>query len=976
MLRLRDVEIQGFKSFAEKTRIPFPGDILVVVGPNGAGKSNVTDAVLWALGEQSAKALRGKKMEDVIFNGTPKRPPAGSAQVLITFEDTDGTRYQVGRRLLRSGDSSYLMDGRTVRLKDVHDFLMRYAISTQGNYLVEQGEVAALLKANPEERRMIFEEVAGISHFKENRRSAFSKLESTQANLLRLNDIIMEVETQMGSLKRQAAKADRFVRLSDELRDRRRAFWGRSFGKLTAQRSALSRDLALLTDERQRRETALNRLQSDQEQAALRLSEHEASLSALIESIHTKDLEHERAEQEIKRRTEQIANANGRIRQIGGDREDLRKRVLLGEKELERLQEELAGLESDEASAKATSDGALTTLESARTQVATLEERRRTLNQQSFEQAQEKARLSSELKSLEDDLRRLDERERRIDRERDGLTARQQGLAEALETRTNERERAAEALEATRRAREEAEQRAEALQSALEQATAALAETKQRAAAAESRLAVLRSHEAALRSSAHAFLKERDAARVKKTLAEALARVPADLVPALSAALGDLLEGYVETEWEGLPDLLASLQSQKAGEAVFYLKGAGQSDRRTPDLSGRKGFEGWLHEAQGVPKGLKEHLPLAALCADATSARTLAQEARVPAVSRDGLYAHPDGWVRGGSGGKGGATLLEHERDRVAAESDHDAALLAVAAATEALDGARAEREAARATLESARPAEAGGRQVRSRPLHRAARPPGGALPPRIRPRAQRDRGGPGPRRARRMGAQLQTQEGSLRAGRRVHGPRRGADARGGRGAGRCQGLPGLGPRGRGRDARPLERGEPAPAGVQGDPRPRPPEPQGPRRHGHPPRQGGRRSHGPRRHALGRDDRSGPDPAEPPPEPRGAQAPEGDLRGGAPGAPERADALRRPGQRRPRGSRGDPHRGPAPRNRPGRNRGGPAQPRGARGRDLRGDSRSLGRSPSKRRRPSPMRSARPNRRPSPSWSRRSPSWGP
>ncbi len=707
MLRLRDVEIQGFKSFAEKTRIPFPGDILVVVGPNGAGKSNVTDAVLWALGEQSAKALRGKKMEDVIFNGTPKRPPAGSAQVLITFEDTDGTRYQVGRRLLRSGDSSYLMDGRPVRLKDVHDFLMRYAISTQGNYLVEQGEVAALLKANPEERRMIFEEVAGIAHFKENRRSAFSKLESTQANLLRLNDIILEVETQMASLKRQAAKADRFVRLSDELRDRRRAFWGRSFGKLTAQRSALSRDLALFTDERQRRETALNRLQSEQEQAALKLSEHDASLAVLIESIHARELEHERAEQEIKRRTDQIVGANGRIRAIAADREDLRKRVVQGEKELERLQEDLASLGSDEAASKATSDQALTALEEARAKVAAFEDRRRTLNQQSFEQAQEKARLSSELKGLEDDLRRLDERERRIERERDGLTSRQQGLTEALETRTNERERAAELLEATRQARVEAEARAEALQAALEQATATLAEAKQRAAAAESRLAVLRSHEAALRSSAHAFLKERDAVRVKKTLAEALARVPADLVPALSATLGNLLEGYVEAEWDGLPELLASLQSKKAGEAVFYLKGAGRDDRKAPDLSGRRGFQGWLHEAQGVPKGLKEHLPLAALCADASSARAIAQEAGVPAVSRDGLYAHPDGWVRGGSGGKGGATLLEHERDRLAAEGDHEAALLAVTAATEALDKARAERDAARAALETARPAEA-----------------------------------------------------------------------------------------------------------------------------------------------------------------------------------------------------------------------------------------------------------------------------
>ena len=115
MLRLHAVEIQGFKSFAEKTRIPFPADIMVVVGPNGAGKSNVTDAIVWALGEQSAKALRGKKMEDVIFNGTSKRPAAGAAQVLITFEEAGGEKIQVGRRLLRSGDSTYLMDGRPAR---------------------------------------------------------------------------------------------------------------------------------------------------------------------------------------------------------------------------------------------------------------------------------------------------------------------------------------------------------------------------------------------------------------------------------------------------------------------------------------------------------------------------------------------------------------------------------------------------------------------------------------------------------------------------------------------------------------------------------------------------------------------------------------------------------------------------------------------------------------------------------------------
>jgi chromosome segregation protein len=156
VLKLREVELFGFKSFADRTKIPLPDDLLVVVGPNGSGKSNVTDAVLWALGEQSARTLRGHKMQDIIFVGSHKRPPSGMAEVLILFEDSDGAKTHLGRRLLRTGESQYLMDGRPVRLKDVQDFMLRYAISTQGSFLVEQGRVEALLKASPEERRVVF----------------------------------------------------------------------------------------------------------------------------------------------------------------------------------------------------------------------------------------------------------------------------------------------------------------------------------------------------------------------------------------------------------------------------------------------------------------------------------------------------------------------------------------------------------------------------------------------------------------------------------------------------------------------------------------------------------------------------------------------------------------------------------------------------------------------------------------------------
>lgn len=707
MLRLHAVEIQGFKSFAEKTRIPFPADIMVVVGPNGAGKSNVTDAIVWALGEQSAKALRGKKMEDVIFNGTSKRPAAGSAQVLITFEEAGGEKIQVGRRLLRSGDSTYLMDGRPARLKDVHDFLIRYAISTQGNYLVEQDKVAALLKANPEERRMIFEEVAGIAHFKENRRSALSKLESTQGNLLRLNDILTEVETQMTSLKRQASKADRFVRLSDELRDRRRAFWGRSFGKFTGQKSALARDLALFTEEKQRRETALSRLQSEHEQATLRLSEHESSLAALIQSVHQKELEHERGEQEIKRRTEQIANAQGRLRQIAADREDLRLRVAAGARELERLQAEAADLERAETGARSDSEDVLKSLDEARAKVAALEDAQRGLREQAFVQAQEQARLSSELKRHEEELRRLGEREKRLEREGESLAARGQGLQQSLDAKSGEKSAADDALAQALRERQSAEHQVETLSAQFEGASAALAEARQRAAAAESRLLVLTQQESALRSSAHQFLKKREAGRVKQTLAEALSGVPDTLVPALSASLDGLLEGYLEGDWEGIPELLSALQSQRAGEAVFFLKAGAKPGRKLPDLKGREGFEGWLHEAGGLPEKLRERLPLVALAADAQSARTMASETGFASVSRDGLFVHPDGWVRGGTGGPGGATLLQHERDRRSAQGAHQEAAQGVAVAEAALVEARAARESARGQLEQARRSEA-----------------------------------------------------------------------------------------------------------------------------------------------------------------------------------------------------------------------------------------------------------------------------
>jgi chromosome segregation protein len=623
MLKLREVELFGFKSFADRTRIPLPDDLLVVVGPNGSGKSNVTDAVLWALGEQSARILRGHKMQDVIFGGSHKRPASGMAEVWLLFEDTDGAKTQIGRRLLRSGESQYLMDGHPVRLKDVQDYMLRYAISTQGSFLVEQGRVEALLKASPEERRMVLEEVAGIVHYKENRRSALQKLESAEANLLRLNDVITEVETQMVALKRQAQRADRFVRLSEELRSKRRAFWGRSFGQFTGKRTSLGRDLELFQKERQRRETALTQLEASLEEAKSKLNVHESSLAALIQKIHEQDLARGRAEAEITRKTDQIIACKNRLRQIAADLDQLKERVDAGQKECKRADAECRRLEKSAQKSQEDAERAKAELEEGRVKVEALESAQEALRQKAFSRAQEHSRLNAELARLEENLRRQAEHEKRLRREQEGLCERETAIKKQCEEAEAKSFDSDARLEALRNKRGDAETEAALLAESVEKGVAELASARETLAVSEGRVKVLLEHEASVRSTAHAYLSEHAPERAGTTLAEALSDVPEALVAPLSSVLGDLLEGYLNAQWEGLPKTLAELSREKAGQALFFLRRSGGRRDAPPEASGQKGFVGWLHEAEGTPAEVRALLPTAALTEDAADRKSV-----------------------------------------------------------------------------------------------------------------------------------------------------------------------------------------------------------------------------------------------------------------------------------------------------------------------------------------------------------------
>ena len=230
-MKLKALEIQGFKSFPDKTVLTFGEGITAVVGPNGSGKSNTSDAIRWVLGEQSTKSLRGSKMEDVIFNGTEQRRAVGFAEVSLVIDNTsrrldfDADDVKVTRRYYRSGESEYLLNNATVRLKDVQMLFMDTGLGRDGYSIVGQGKIGDIMSSKSEERREIFEEAAGIAKYRYRKNEAERRLRSTEDNLLRLRDILQELEERVGPLEQQAEKAKKFLAYAGEKKGLEIGLW-------------------------------------------------------------------------------------------------------------------------------------------------------------------------------------------------------------------------------------------------------------------------------------------------------------------------------------------------------------------------------------------------------------------------------------------------------------------------------------------------------------------------------------------------------------------------------------------------------------------------------------------------------------------------------------------------------------------------------------------------------------------------------
>lgn len=326
---LKSLELQGFKTFPEKTVLKFNKGLTTVVGPNGSGKSNISDAIRWVLGEQSTKALRCSKMEDVIFNGTPYKKPKGFAQVTLNIDNKDrklayeNDEVAVTRRYYRSGESEYLINQETVRMKDIHELFMDTGLGKDGYSIISQGKIDDIVASKSEDRREIFEEAAGISKYRYRKTEAERKLERANENLIRITDILSELEKQVGPLFEQSEKAKKYLALSEEFKKLQIGLWLYDLEKSNDLIEKEESNLRIFQNQYDEVESQINKIISDTEDISKSINEHTSKLDELRREISTSDNLSTKENGEISVLDNDILHNNDRIVRIKSEIEEI-----------------------------------------------------------------------------------------------------------------------------------------------------------------------------------------------------------------------------------------------------------------------------------------------------------------------------------------------------------------------------------------------------------------------------------------------------------------------------------------------------------------------------------------------------------------------------------------------------------------------------------------------------------------------------
>lgn len=582
---LKNLTVLGFKSFAEKTSLNFLPGVTAIVGPNGCGKSNVSDAIRWVLGEQSAKALRGKEMADVIFNGTDKRKQLGLAEVSLTLGDVDEEQLRaagveidydeitVTRRVFRDGGSEYFINKTSCRLKDIQQLFMGTGVGRTSYSIMAQGNITQLLSSKPEDRRIVFEEAAGITKFKAQKKEALRKLEYTEQNLLRVGDLIREVKRQIGSLQRQAGKARRYKQFMQELQHLDTQLARHEFDVLESEIGERREQVEQLRAGIEQGKTDILRTEDEVLQLRERLSELEHQIS----DSQQRDLElksqidqQENRAQYNQQRLQEIESQNARaLTEIT----QCDERRLAAEQEVESVTQRITESSLKVEDQRSQLEEKREALRRVDQELIERQEELRQAQSTAFTAAQDLSRLRNELNALDLQkrgnvvrLEKLSAEKIQLEEERTRLDARLSEFASLVETETLN-------VQTHRGTVEERQSRLKELHVELGESGQSLDGLLREQAEKKSKLHVLtdldRSHEG-FSEGALAVLKTADG--VMGSLADKI-RVPDDYVLAIETALGHNLQLVLTEQPETAEGILRDLRENKRGKASIAALG-------------------------------------------------------------------------------------------------------------------------------------------------------------------------------------------------------------------------------------------------------------------------------------------------------------------------------------------------------------------------------------------------------------------
>jgi chromosome segregation protein len=668
-MHLQSLELLGFKSFADKTIFNFHEGITAVVGPNGCGKSNVLDAVRWALGEQSAKSLRGEEMADVIFNGAETRKPVGFAEVSLTFSDCaeelgiEWHEVRVTRRVYRDGNSEYLLNKTSCRLRDIQNLFADTGIARAAYSMMEQGKIDMILSSRPEDRRAVFEEAAGITKYKAQKREALRKLEATEANLLRIGDVIKEVKRQIGSLQRQAGKARRYQALHADLR-------------------------VLETHQARKRLDSLEHELADCRAEIERLTESEHASRANIDKTENKLAEERRALDKI---DIEIADSRAEVQQLESEIAAHRSRIEFNRQRANELAELIERARRDIAEAEKKRKQHLAGIEQTNKSIAEIERKLKEKEAELTELAglagriqKNRAERTMRLQELQLALTKSESRISTFEEELSGTKTRRElsrgqieQLTKEIQTSSKAREKLvsqiAGSLKTSRRATVDVDASLREKQELVVEAEQKRATLERTLAEKRSRLDVLRQlneEGEGLTQGSQVVLKGMDdPKRFGKAIAGSLVAhldVDPKFISAIEAALGRNLHAIILEDADVASEIIARLKKSKLGQAALLIPQLTASAQQAVRKSLPDGALAWATDKLIAPSSLepliRQLLGNVVIFSDLQHAIECKKRERGLAMATiDGEFISTEGIVFGGSSEVRAASLLERK---------------------------------------------------------------------------------------------------------------------------------------------------------------------------------------------------------------------------------------------------------------------------------------------------------------------------